>query len=206
MPNLKPCECAFDDPEPSGQPDWRCCPLLPLPLLEKMTPVLYFDDIPCQHIRAILPSIKPNCVRENLSPLCKMKISSNSPRPNAIGFPAFRLFVCLMTAIVLTFFAAGCGKKGIPTDSAQSSATQQSTAPGPAPTPAERVTIQPAENGDINATLTQLTKELHRTMVGRRLNRNFDEFVALRNLQKPPPPPGKKYAISQQWKVILVNN
>jgi hypothetical protein len=134
-----------------------------------------------------------------------MNISSNSPQPNAIAFPAFRLFACLMTAIVLTFFNTGCGKKGVPADSASPSANRDSTAPGPTPTPAEPVAIQPAENGDINATLAQLTKELRHTMVGRRLNRNFDEFVALRNLHVPPPPPGKKYAISQQWKVILVN-
>lgn len=57
----------------------------------------------------------------------------------------------------------------------------------------------------MDATLAELTRELHRTMIGRRLNRNFEEFVALRNLQAPPPPPGKKYAIDQRWKVILVD-
>ena len=134
-----------------------------------------------------------------------MNISSNAPRPSVITFSVFRLFVCLLTAIVLTYFSTGCGKKGASADSASSSANRDSTAPGPTPTPAEPVAIQSAENGDINATLAELTKELHHTMVGRRLNRNFDEFVALRNLQVPPPPPGKKYAISQQWKVILVN-
>jgi hypothetical protein len=54
-------------------------------------------------------------------------------------------------------------------------------------------------------TLSQLTTELHHTMVGRKLNRNFDEFVALRHLDVPPPPTGKKYAISENWKVILVD-
>jgi len=54
-------------------------------------------------------------------------------------------------------------------------------------------------------TLTGLTRELHHTMVGRKLNRNFDEFVALRHLEVPPPPNGKKYAISENWKVILVD-
>ena len=54
-------------------------------------------------------------------------------------------------------------------------------------------------------TLTGLTRELHHAMVGRKLNRNFDEFVALRHLEVPPPPNGKKYAISENWKVILVD-
>lgn len=171
-----------------------------------MAPVLYFDDIPSQLFRTIFVNSNPIVSEKICRTRCKMNITSNSAGPNVITSPVFRFLVCLVPAIVLIFFAAGCGKKSNATDPAQSSATQQSTAPGPAPTPAERVAIPPAENGDINATLAQLTKELRRTMVGRRLNRNFDEFVALRNLQVPPPPPGKKYAISQQWKVILVNN
>jgi hypothetical protein len=54
-------------------------------------------------------------------------------------------------------------------------------------------------------TLVNLTRELHHTMPGRKLNRNFDEFVALRHLEVPPPPAGKKYAINEQWKVVLVD-
>ncbi len=54
-------------------------------------------------------------------------------------------------------------------------------------------------------TLSRLTKDLHHTMVGRKLNRNFDEFVALSHVEVPPPPNGKKYAISENWKVILVD-
>lgn len=129
-----------------------------------------------------------------------------SPQSSAGSFFKFRLFAGLAAAVVLMFWAAGCGKKDASGAGAASSAAQQSTAPGPEPTPAEPTAIQPPDNGDINATLAQLTRELRRTMVGRRLNRNFDEFVALRNLQVPPPPAGKKYAISQQWKVVLVNN
>jgi len=135
-----------------------------------------------------------------------MNMVFHSHRSNATAFPAWSRTACVAAVIVLIFFIAGCGKKDTAAGSGTLPSTQQSTAPGPAPTPAEPVTIQPPDNGDINATLAQLTRELRRTMVGRRLNRNFDEFVALRNLQVPPPPPGKKYAISQQWKVILVNN
>lgn len=55
------------------------------------------------------------------------------------------------------------------------------------------------------ATLANLTRELHHTMPGRKLNRDFDEFVALRHLEVPPPPDGQKYAIDEHWKVILVD-
>ncbi len=62
-----------------------------------------------------------------------------------------------------------------------------------------------AANPQMAETLSRLTKELHHTMVGRKLNRNFDEFVALSHVDVPPPPNGKKYAISENWKVILVD-
>ena len=59
---------------------------------------------------------------------------------------------------------------------------------------------------EVDARLVQLTKELHHTMAGRKINRNFDEFVALAHLDAPPPPPtGKKYAINEKWKVVLVD-
>ncbi len=108
--------------------------------------------------------------------------------------------------MVLPLLLTACGKKDSSTAAPAPPVAEQNNAPVPAPAPAEPVVIPPAEDGNINATLAQLTRELHRTMIGRRLNRSFEEFVALRNLQVPPPPSGKKYAISPQWKVILVNN
>jgi hypothetical protein len=42
-------------------------------------------------------------------------------------------------------------------------------------------------------------------MIGRKLSGSFEEFVAIRQLDVPPPPSGKKYAISKQWRVILVD-
>jgi hypothetical protein len=61
-----------------------------------------------------------------------------------------------------------------------------------------------AQDPQVQATLTQLTHELRRTMVGNKLSGNFDEFVALRHLDVPAPPAGTKYAINDKWKVILV--
>jgi hypothetical protein len=77
--------------------------------------------------------------------------------------------------------------------------------PGPMATPATPETIAAPANGNIDATLAELTRELRRTMIGRKLSGSFEEFVAIRNLKVPPPPPGKKYAISKQWRVVLVD-
>jgi hypothetical protein len=118
---------------------------------------------------------------------------------------AMRGSILIGLALVL---GAGCKKSepAAPVATAAASDTQpQSTAPGPAPTPATPVVIAPADNGDVQATLAQLTRELHRTMVGRRLSGSFDEFVAIRNLSVPPPPAGKKYIITKQWRVDLAD-
>jgi hypothetical protein len=59
---------------------------------------------------------------------------------------------------------------------------------------------------EVAATLGQLTRELHRTMVRHQLSGDFEEFATLRtDLTIPPPPAGKKYAISKKWKVVLVD-
>jgi len=85
---------------------------------------------------------------------------------------------CLMMAL-----AAGCGKK------AGAGAEEGSAPPDP----------------QVEANLSQLTHELRRTMVGNKLSGSFEEFTNVRHLEAPPPPPGKKYAISKKWKVILVD-
>lgn len=60
---------------------------------------------------------------------------------------------------------------------------------------------------DVQATLHLLNHELRRTMLHQHLSGSFAEFVAARpDLQIPPPPPGKKYAINKRWKIVLVDN
>ena len=125
--------------------------------------------------------------------------------------PQLQLGVTLVAMLLLV--ATGCRKN----ESAKApepapvveTVAKQSNAGGPVPqplpTPAAPQTIAPPSSGNVDETLTQLTRELHRTMIGRRLSGTFEEFVAVRNLQVPPPPPGKKYAISKQWRVILVD-
>jgi DNA-binding response OmpR family regulator len=54
--------------------------------------------------------------------------------------------------------------------------------------------------------LAQLTGHLRRTMHRKQLSGSFEEFAEVRSdLTIPPPPAGKKYAISKSWKVVLVD-
>jgi len=116
----------------------------------------------------------------------------------------------LFLALLAAALAAGCDKKEPPPAAnpnlvdQPSNAPAQNVAPGPLPTPAKPEVIA-ADTANTDATLAQLTRELRRTMIGRKLSGSFEEFVAIRNLQVPPPPPGKKYAISKQWRVVLVD-
>ena len=71
------------------------------------------------------------------------------------------------------------------------------------PTPTEPVVMEQPDN--MNAVLDQLSHELRRGMISHRYTGTFDDFVKQTNVKPPPPPPGKKYAISQKWKVVLID-
>jgi hypothetical protein len=61
-----------------------------------------------------------------------------------------------------------------------------------------------ADTGDVNATLQQLTRELRDYVVRTRtVPRSFDDFAVKSQLQFPPPPTGKKYAIDKQAVVLV---
>jgi hypothetical protein len=117
-----------------------------------------------------------------------------------------------LLVLLIATLAAGCKKdKPAPSEKPASppepaAASPAAAPPGPAPRPVNPVAIPPPENGDPNATLAVLTRELHRSMIGaKHLPASFEEFAAARNVNVPPPPPGKKYAISKQWRVVLVD-
>jgi hypothetical protein len=147
----------------------------------EITRVLCFDDIRSRpfadRFKRIKPCIGMQTAHHHELSICEMNITTTSALDGTERRSPGRL-VHLATVIVLALMLAGCGKGG---DAATTN------------------------DPEVDARLIQLTRELHHTMVGRKLNRDFDEFVALSKLEVPPPPPGKKYAISEKWKVILVN-
>ena len=121
----------------------------------------------------------------NLEPL-----SSNSLHKQFAAWAAALLPIAMMVFLVGALgTCAGCSK---------------------AP-PGSLVQGKMVSSGDpqVDANLTMLSEELKFTL--RRdyrkthFKQNFDEFTNLRSdLTVPPPPAGKKYAISKDWRVILV--
>jgi hypothetical protein len=88
--------------------------------------------------------------------------------------------LCLALALVISLFAAGCGKN---------------SAPPPAPmSSAEIAQLQP-----LNQALMGWVLQHQRGPT------NFDEFAASTDIKIPPPPPGKKYVINSRGLISLVN-
>lgn len=125
---------------------------------------------------------------------------------------------CMVMLVVVVVLAAGCSKHEAATQSSASPSpdqpapsasvsTTQGTPPvAPVTAPAAPTVVAVPGGGDMNATVAQLTRELHRFIArNHSAPSGFEDFVAAAHLQVPPPPPGKKYAISSQWKVVLVD-
>jgi len=112
--------------------------------------------------------------------------------------------------------AAGCGKGKStgpttgPTSSLQTTQNlSQPTAPGsdvnaqPAPVAlATNVAAAPNAAPDLTALNQALRGWLMRN---RRVPANFEEFAATAGVTIPPPPAGKKYAITKRMEVVLVD-
>ncbi len=72
------------------------------------------------------------------------------------------------------------------------------------PSPQSLPALPPA--GDLDATLTQLTREVRKWIVQhQRPPKNFEEFAASASVPVPAAPAGKKFALSKQMRVIVVN-
>ena len=111
--------------------------------------------------------------------------------------------------------AMGCGKQGAGRDanaatnaSAADQAGSEGVAPpsprGPGPMPVASVPGVIEDQADPNAVLAQLTLELRKYVVhSRSVPKNYEEFIAKSQVQAPPPPAGKKYAIQNQAVVLV---
>lgn len=110
-----------------------------------------------------------------------------------------------LVVVALVFF--GCGKQAELRDAA----TPEAHAPVAQPiiafsnsSPQPVLALTPAEN--LDATLTQLTREVRKWIVRhQRPPQNFEEFAASAPVPVPAPPPGKKFALNKQMRVIVVN-
>jgi hypothetical protein len=62
------------------------------------------------------------------------------------------------------------------------------------------------EGANIEATLAQMTRELRRWIVrNQKKPSSYEEFASSARLDAPPPPAGKKYSLSKNMKIVLVN-
>lgn len=95
--------------------------------------------------------------------------------------------LCLMGWLV-----AGCGKEPEAPAKGQAMVTQ-----GASPE---------ATSTYADAHLAELTRELRRWIVATREKpASFEDFAAKAKIKVPPAPAGKKYALSSEMRVILVN-
>jgi hypothetical protein len=107
-------------------------------------------------------------------------------------------------------FTFGCSSKKeesnlLPAETKPASAPATSPAPAPAaPAPTQPLAVSPNANND--EILAQLTREVRKWIVGhQRTPQSFEEFASTTQVQVPPPPAGKRYALTKQMKVVLVN-
>lgn len=112
-----------------------------------------------------------------------------------------------LTLVVVALVCFGCGKQAEVRDAA----TPEAHAPVAQPitafsnsSPQPVLALTPADN--LDATLTQLTREVRKWIVQhQRPPKNFEEFAASTSVQVPAAPAGKKFALSKQMRVIVVN-
>ena len=113
---------------------------------------------------------------------------------------------CLTLAMVALWMAS-CRKKA----EVVNTSTEESHAPIAQPVTtvsdsnsAPMLALPPA--ADLDAVLTQLTREVRKWIVRhQRPPQNFEEFAASASVQIPPAPAGKKFALSKQMRVVVVN-
>jgi hypothetical protein len=117
--------------------------------------------------------------------------------------------------LLLAVLEAGCTKQGpgpsasgasnaAPADPSSPDAAAIRSPGAPVPMPYAPATIAAPENGDMSATLNQLSLELRKYVVSTRsVPKNFEEFVAKSLVQVPPPPAGQNYRIKGQAVVLV---
>lgn len=103
-----------------------------------------------------------------------------------------RVLICGWALSQLFWLTAGCGKEPETVAPGQGMVTQGAS-PEAASTYAD-------------ANLAELTRELRRYIVATKQRpASFEDFVANAKVKAPPPPAGKKYALSSEMRVVFVD-
>jgi hypothetical protein len=111
-----------------------------------------------------------------------------------------RLSVFFAAALLLT----GCGKKPETAVSVMPQAVAETTT-NQSPSVSNTTTVN-VTNAVAAPDLKQLNRALRAWVLrNQRRPKSFAEFAATANIQIPPPPAGKKYALGQHMHILLVN-
>lgn len=103
-----------------------------------------------------------------------------------------RIIIDIVVAGVLMGMIAGCSKPAEPTTAPQGMATQGSSAE--------------AASTYADPNLTELTRQLRRWIVAtKKRPTSFEDFAASAKITVPPAPAGKKYELSKEMRVTLVD-
>jgi hypothetical protein len=132
------------------------------------------------------------------------------PVPKFLDFVAFdRRASGGVLALALVWCLAGCSKNNNIPPSSQVTSNPPATVATtnlPAITPPAAVTMPApvAANGEVD--LPELNRDLRRWIVShRQAPKSFEEFAATAGVNIPPPPPGKKYVLTKDMHIQLVN-
>ena len=110
-------------------------------------------------------------------------------------FEEFNMKQFVISALIgssLLWGTAGCGKKAESTPASGGMVTQGATSE--------------AASTYADANLAELTRELRRWIVAtKKRPTSFEDFATSAKITVPPPPAGKKYSISKEMRVELVN-
>jgi hypothetical protein len=109
---------------------------------------------------------------------------------------------------VLLLLTSGCGGGDEPDATVADEGTPPNTSRGMPVAPAEvqPQTLQVPKDADPTVILNELNRELRMWMMSnQRPPKDFEEFVSTSQIQVPPAPAGKKYRLSKEMRIELVD-
>ena len=117
------------------------------------------------------------------------------------------MIIHYLMPVVLVLAISGCGRKAevLETSNPETHAPVGQPISATANSNSQPLLVLPPA-ADLDTVLAQLTRELRKWIVRhQRPPQSFEEFAASASAQIPAPPAGKKFALSKQMRVIVVN-